>query len=1072
MTSSWRKWFTLSFFLMALFFSLQANAQNSAFRPIIVGENTEDPIGPHIIVQRDEDGRITADKIRETQGSVLAGKLAIGNTISFGTDGAPHWLAFKILNHSADTDWILDLGRVNSGRTGNLKDFRAYEMPLPYPGAETRPAFYLNDITTPSFNGYNKIRIQRGTHKLIMVHVVPTSGIPTMITPRLHTNESMPGLFYRNAVVDLIYTAFFIAFTALSIFLAMRMRKLPIFVFSLYFIVIVAGFLIHQNDGMDTSLHGFRFLTSSLGFAHLALSLWSVKIFCNISETQKTERNILNTLLVLSALSALASVIPPLSGTPIQAWTGIGIPLAVYLSITLMSYAQTASGNVQGAFYYSSWVSVLIGFIITALALRQIIPANALTINLIWLSFIPQGIMLTIALFNGIKMGDGDMQVVRNVPTSDALNLKNLKQKRDEGNHSRLLRVIEKEREILHDLKQRDAARLEEMRVAKEEADEANRAKSAFLAVVSHEIRTPMTGVMGMVRLLLDSNITKQQKDHILTIQESGDAMLSLLNDILDFEKIQRGKMELENISLDLHRLIQGVVSLMSGHAAQKQVTLSARIDENLPRFVKGDPTRLRQVLLNLMGNALKFTEQGGVTLQVRNLSPNETSNNDNRFMIYFAVTDTGIGISEEAQKNLFSPFAQADSSISRKFGGTGLGLAISKGLVETMGSTININSKSGEGSTFFFTLNMERGLSTLQDSGKKTTNQATPAPTNINPLHVLVVDDNTINRKVISSFLAQDNHIITTSSSAEDALQKVETSDFDLILMDIELPGISGNEATNNLRKHENPRKANIPVIALTGNTSKEDMGRYLADGMNDMVPKPIDPDLLRQKMHEVVTHSNQREIISPDMARTTAAPPVAAPVIEPTAPVVVIEPQIKAAPASAENPFADSSIIVPDENMEISLSFDDETADGTEAAPAPVLSQDDIQIASPSITTADATPSIPIFNPEMLASLKNTIGEEQLQKLLDELLDKTDEILAGLDLAARAQNMDLLSARAHELKGMAGNFGLVEISDIAGVAERKARANETDGIGELVKTLPAANERARQAIKTWMSE
>lgn len=1091
---AWRNWFTLTFFLIAMAFAVQAQAQNSAFRPIIVGQDENNtPIGLQIIVQKDADQKVTADRIRETQGAVLAGKMSKNETIPLGSDGAPHWLAFKILNHSADADWVLDLGRLTSGRAGHLENFKAYEMPLPYPGATTKPAFYLNDITSPSFNGHNKIRIQRGTQKLIMLHIVPTSGMTTMITPRLHPNETMPGLFYRNAVTDFIYVAFFFVFTAFTGYMAMRHRKLPQFVFSLYFVLIAASFLLFQNNGMDTSSGTFKYLAIIIAFLHAALALWSIKIFCKITPSHKGERNILNGLLFLAALSAIAALAPPLSGTLIQSWTAVGVPLAIYLAISLMSYAQTSSGNINGYYYFASWVIVLAGFIISALAMRDIIPANSLTINLLWLSFIPQGALTCIAITHNNYFDEMDTQAIQNVPTSDALNLKQLKQKRDEGDHSRLLRVIEKERELLIDLKQREGARLEEMRVAKEEADEANRAKSAFLAVVSHEIRTPMTGVMGMVRLLLDSNITKQQKDHILTIQESGDAMLSLLNDILDFEKIQRGKMEIENISLDLHRLIQGVVSLMSGHAAQKQVNLSARIDDDLPRFVKGDPTRLRQVLLNLMGNALKFTEQGNVTLLVRNLNTNEAGNTyGNNFMIYFAVTDTGIGITEEAQKNLFSPFAQADSTIARKFGGTGLGLAISKGLVEAMGSTINISSKSGEGSTFFFTINMERGLSTHQDSGKKTTDAisfaANPTTPKIDPIRILVVDDNTINRKVISSFLAPDNHIVTTSSSAEDALQKVEASDFDLILMDIELPGISGNEATKNLRTHENPRKANIPVIALTGNTGKEDMGRYLADGMNDLVGKPIDPDLLRFKIYEVVTHSNQREIMPPDRVLATqdiahvetrdetleAALGIssneasdfaaaATPLID--SPAIIAQAAIAAEPEPIiTKPVADPQIIVPDMTMPTNLSFDDDTNSSATAdtAPAPVAQ------AAAAIDLS----AINVFNPEMLQSLKNTIGGDQLQKLLDELLEKTDEILAGLDLAARAQNMDLLSARAHELKGMAGNFGLVEISDIAGVAERKARANEKDGMSDLVKTLPAANERARQAIRTWMSE
>lgn len=999
------KWFMLSFFLAALSLSSAAQAQNKKFTPVIVGKASEGGlIGPHIIVQKDKTGKVTPQSIRDTQGAVLAGSMSQDNMINLGVEGASHWLAFKLLNKDGNPDWVFDVGRMIEGRTGQIRSFKIYEMPLPYPGATTKPAFYLNDITSTRFDGYNKVKIQPGTQKLIILHIVPTAGMVSLIAPQIHSDEEMMGLLYSNAIADMIYAAILIAFATYAAVLAFFHQRASTLAFSLYFGLIATSYLLHQNDGTDMTAGYFKFFAAVFGLAHAIVALWTVKIFCNINQSRITERYILYGLMAISTFAAIIAFAIPLPGGLLQTSITQGIPFAVYLVVTLVAYAQRMSRNIRSYDYFLSWLFVLAGFTTTVLAGQGIVSTTPVTVNALWLSFIPQGVLTCFALSKAMDTNENETQVAQNIEVSETLNLKKLKQTRDEGDHSRLLRVIEKERELLTDLKQKETARLEEMRIAKEEADEANRAKSAFLAVVSHEIRTPMTGVMGMVRLLLDSNISKQQKDYVLTIQESGDAMLSLLNDILDFEKIQRGKMELENISFDLHRLIQGVISLMSGHAAQKKITLSARVDDNLPRFVKGDPTRLRQVLLNLMGNALKFTENGSVTLLIKNLTPAENTNG-NEFMIYFAVTDTGIGISETAQKNLFSPFAQADSTIARKFGGTGLGLAISKGLIETMGSTVNINSQPGEGSTFFFTLKMERGISSLQDSAKKAPERVVVPK--IDPMRILIVDDNTINRKVISSFLEQDNHILTTSSSGEDALQKIEAQDFDLVLMDIELPGISGNEATKTLRAHTDQRKAKIPVIALTGNIGKDDMGRYVADGMNDLIPKPIDPDQLKIKIYEVVTRSNQREIRSPDIVKTS-------------------EP-VKAQPAP---------IAVP--------------------APAPVPFSGDMEI----------------LNPEMLQSLKNTIGNDQLQKLLDELIEKTDEILEGLALAARGGNMDLLMARAHELRGMAGNFGLIEISNIAADAERKAKTNEREGLDSLVETLPGANERARNALRTWMAQ
>ncbi len=1010
-----RKWFMLGFLLLAAFIAClppaQAQNKGKAFVPVLVGKTAHGgAIGSNIIVQQDPGKKVTQERIRQTMGAVLAGKIAPNNIIPLGLEGTSTWLAFKLLNKDAGEDWVLDLGRVMDGRSGHLEAVRVYEMPLAYPGAIEKPQFYLNDITTDTDDGYYKIRVAPQTQKLIILNIIPGSGLPVTIAPMLHEDKAMTDVVYGNAFTDVFYTLFLMGFATLALAVGLYHRKASTIVFSAYFFLLALTYTLFENYGADTSFSSFKSMAVSLGLGHALLALISTKIFCNINQSRVTERYILYGLMGLSALASGVTLIFPLSDGVLQSSITQGIPFAVYLVVTLMSYAQMMSKNIRGYSYFLSWLFPLAGFIITALATEGILPMSAITLNALWISYLPQGLLLSIALMRHLRLADREEGSAVDAVPSEVLNLKKLKQTRDDGDHSRLLRVIEKERDLLADLKQREATRLEEMRRAKEEADEANRAKSAFLAVVSHEIRTPMTGIMGMVRLLLDSNVSRQQKDYVLTIQESGDAMLGLLNDILDFEKIQRGKMELENISFDLHRLIQGVVALMSGHAAQKQVTLSARVDDDLPRFVKGDPTRLRQVLLNLMGNALKFTEKGSVTLLIKNLqnSDGESSNN-NQFMIYFAVTDTGIGISETAQKNLFSPFAQADSTIARKFGGSGLGLAISKGLVEAMGSTVNINSQPGEGSTFFFTLKMERGISSLQDSAKKAPERLVDIP-KIDPLRILVVDDNTINRKVIGSFLAQDNHILTSSTTAEDALEKIEAQDFDLVLMDIELPGISGNEATKTLRGHSNPMKAHLPVIALTGNIGKDDMGRYLADGMNDMIPKPIDPDQLRSKIVEVMTRSNEREIRSPVITTVQEAAPIATPV--PVEPI-----------ALTEQP--------------------------------PTIPVD-----------VDAT----VFNPQMLQSLKDAIGGDQLQKLLDELIEKTDDILSGMDLASRAGNMELLSVRAHELKGMAGNFGLVEISEIAGTTEQKAKTNEQDGITDLVKSLPAARERAQQALKTWV--
>lgn len=555
---------------------------------------------------------------------------------------------------------------------------------------------------------------------------------------------------------------------------------------------------------------------------------------------------------------------------------------------------------------------------------------------------------------------------------------------------------------------------LKALEEAKNHAESASKAKSQFLAHISHEIRTPMNGILGMTELLRQTALSTKQGHFVDTVYRSGAALLKLLNDVLDLSKVEAGKIELERIRFDLDKTVREVVNLFVDQAQGKGIELTCVLDESMPSVLQGDPVRLQQVLMNLVSNAMKFTERGSVTLKVR-----VEEESASHAIVRFEVQDTGIGVAPAAHTKIFDPFSQADGSTARKFGGTGLGLSIVKQLILLMEGAVGVQSEAGQGATFWCTARLGKVSGNTREAGKRFAPwRGGPLPhiaaqlpdSRITGTRVLLAEDNPVNREVAFCMLEQLGCQVVAVEHGREAVMQVESSRFDLVLMDCQMPEMDGFSATRAIREGEQRTGWHVPIVALTAHAIDNHRERCLAAGMDDYMSKPFTQEDLGEMIRRWIKRFGDRGRLSTDQPKERQ-----------------------------EEPAQPSS-------------------DQTEQKATPI----------PEIAPSDVRSNVPLADQVLaqIRALRRPGRPDPVAQILTSFLDSSATYIGAIQQAMVHQDAAALFHAAHALKSSSAMIGAMGLSSILKDIEFMGRQGNVAGVQTRMDELDTVYKAVKQAV------